>query len=45
MDGDLEHSTLDIMMMLQPRIPSFKLGGQRRNNTEHGMVGDGEKKL
>jgi hypothetical protein len=41
MDGDLEHSTLDIMMMLQPCIPSFKLGGQRRNNTEHGMVGDG----
>jgi hypothetical protein len=36
---------LDIMMMLQPCIPSFKLGGQRRNNTEHGMVGDGEKKL
>jgi len=36
---------LDIMMMLHPCIPSFKLGGQRRNNTEHGMVGDREKKL
>lgn len=41
---------LDIMMLMlrpsplhRPSILSF--GGQRRDHSKHGMVGDGEKKL